>query len=274
MFIKKIDFSLKKTLFILGSGIKFSSHFTREFISHLEQANKVLFLVNNPALQAWIQKVNPNSESLDLLYFKNKQRNLNYQTIAEHIVKSFERSAGHVCAVFYGHPLMLSEPGFLTVQLATDRGYSVKVLPGISALDCLFADLMVDPGDFGFQSYEASHFLMYPKMIDVSSHLILWQLGSLGRVVHAGLVSDCRKYVTVLKEILLKSYPGNHSVFLYEAAQYPYFEPQIQKIEVRHLPSAIISTLTTLYIPPAQMPSLNKERLFAMDLSVTDFQDE
>jgi hypothetical protein len=33
------------------------------------------------------------------------------------------------------------------------------MLPGISAEDCLFADLGIDPGIYGCQSYEATDFL-------------------------------------------------------------------------------------------------------------------
>ena len=48
------------------------------------------------------------------------------------------------------------------------------MLPGISSEDCLFADLGVDPGVSGCQSYEATDFLMNAPIIDSSTQLILW----------------------------------------------------------------------------------------------------
>ena len=52
--------------------------------------------------------------------------------------------------------------------------------PGISAEDCLYADLGIDPGSVGCQHYEASQFMFYRRRIDPSAYLVLWQVGIAG----------------------------------------------------------------------------------------------
>src|SRR2546429_6584747 len=44
---------------------------------------------------------------------------------------------------------------------AREEGFEAEMLPAVSAEDCLFADLGVDPGDEGCQSFEATSFLLF-----------------------------------------------------------------------------------------------------------------
>lgn len=50
------------------------------------------------------------------------------------------------------------------------------MVPGISAEDCLYADLGVDPGMEGSQHFEASKFMFYKRRVDPNAYLILWQV--------------------------------------------------------------------------------------------------
>ena len=50
------------SLVLVGSGIKFVSHITNEAKASIEQADKVLYLVNEPAIGEWIRRTNSNSE--------------------------------------------------------------------------------------------------------------------------------------------------------------------------------------------------------------------
>ncbi len=91
------------------------------------------------------------------------------------------------------------------------------MLPGISAEDCLFADLGVDPAQNGCQSYEASDFLLNSRMIDNSSQLILWQAGLVGDWTFRRYAYD-RSALPLLLEKLLRWYPPAHPVYIYEAS--------------------------------------------------------
>lgn len=245
----------KNTLIIVGSGIKFMSHITFEAKNCIEKADKVLYLVNEPAMQKWIQSLNLNSESLDPLYIKYQARNDNYLLISEYIINQLE--ATHLlCLVIYGHPTVLVQPSIYAAQAAINKGHYVNVMPAISAESCLFADLLIDPSSCGCQSFEATDFLIYQREFESSSHLILWQPSVIG-LKNTTVNYNPEKGLMILKEYLNQKYSLDHEIILYEAAQYPTFEPKITKVSLGGLASSHITRLTTLYIPPNSIKSVN-----------------
>ncbi len=50
-------------------------------------------------------------------------------------------------------------------------------MPGISAEDCFYADMGVDPGKVGSQHFEVIQFMFYKRKVDPSAYLILRQVG-------------------------------------------------------------------------------------------------
>lgn len=238
----------RNTLVVVGSGIKCMSHITFEAKSCIEKADKVLYLVNEPAMQEWIQSLNENAESLDSLYTKYPSRNDNYLLISEYVVNQLE-STKLLCLVIYGHPTVLVQPSIYAAQSAIEKGHNVIVMPAVSAEDCLFADLLIDPSSCGCQSFEATDFLIYHREYESSSHLILWQpsvIGMKDRPVNHNPQNGLR----ILVDYLSHKYALDHEIILYEAAQYPTFKPRIEKILLKSLPTSSVTRLTTLYIPP------------------------
>lgn len=158
--------------------------------------------------------------------------------------------------VTYGHPIVFSTPTRLTYKKATDLGHKAKILPGISAEDCLFADLNVDPGPYGCQSFDATDFVLHTKKFDTCSHLILWQISVVGVLNHSS--EDCNYLgLTVLADYLLQHYPPNHLVTVYEASQYPHQTPIINTTELSNLSNYKCSRLSTLFVPSLNKPKIN-----------------
>ena len=242
----------KSSLTVVGTGIKFLSQMTLEARTYIEKSEKVLFLVNDPALKQWIMKTNTNSESLDDIYFGHEKRLDSYSAITNYILEQLTHSV-NLCVVLYGHPSVFSKPALDAVIMAKTLGYEAKILPGISAEDCLFADLLIDPGTSGCQSYEATDFLLYKRQFDPNSHLILWQPDVIGAQDHRK-VSD-KLGITLLCERLYNFYPQNHEIIVYEAAQYPGFQPKIIKVPLRELTTVELSSICTLYVKPAAKSS-------------------
>ncbi len=132
----------KASLTVVGTGIKFLSQMTLEARAYIEKSEKVLFLVNDPALKQWVMKTNQNSESLDDIYFGHEKRLDSYRAITNYILEHLKKPQ-HLCVVMYGHPAVFSKPALDAVIKAKAQGYDAKLLPGISAEDCLFADLLI-----------------------------------------------------------------------------------------------------------------------------------
>ena len=237
------------SLTVVGTGIKSISHLTIEVQAHIVHADKVLYLVNEPAMMEWIKSANATTESLEPIYYRYSARQDSYQAITHYILDSLIENK-NVCVVIYGHPCIFAQPAMDAVIIAREKGYSAQIFPAISAEDCLFADLCIDPGAVGAQSFEATDFLIYQRKFDNSSHLILWQVGVMGVLGHPENHNNA-KNALVLSEYLSDFYPRQHKIILYQAAQYPHFEPTITTLMLAELQEADFSELSTLYIPPA-----------------------
>lgn len=254
---------------IVGTGITLISHMTAEAQAWISRADQTFFLVTQPLAEEWLCQLNPRAESLARFYTPQRERREVYRDIADHVFSAVQ--AGHtVCAAFYGHPTVFVTPAQDLVRRAQAEGYPVTVLPGISAEDCLFADLHLDPGSLGCQSYEATDFLLRPRRFDPCTPLILWQVGVIGyfKVVDATL--DPTKGLAVLAATLRHSYPADHQVVVYEAATLPTSEPTMTYVPLAQLPKALVTPISTLYVAPIAPPPVDPRMLEQLGLASTE----
>jgi uncharacterized protein YabN with tetrapyrrole methylase and pyrophosphatase domain len=258
------------SLTVVGTGIQLIGQATIEAKAHIEQADKVLFLVADPATTHWIQKLNSTAESLHGFYGQNKDRLTTYKEMTEQIL-SFVRQGFNVCAVFYGHPGVFVYPSHEAVRQARLEGFDARMLPGISAEDCLFSDLGVDPASTGCQSFEATDFLVYQRKFDPHSSLILWQIGVIGDLEYK------QRYdlqgLRILIEFLQESYPLSHQVIVYQAAQYPICEPIVEIVTLEKLPNARITPISTLYVPPLEQQTANIAMLERLGIPLSEARE-
>jgi uncharacterized protein YabN with tetrapyrrole methylase and pyrophosphatase domain len=235
------------SLTIVGTGIQLGQ-MTLEAASHIKEADKVFYLVTDPVTSDWIGKNNVTSESLESSYDKDKDRLTTYLEMVERILEPVRKGLD-VCVAFYGHPGVFVLPSHLSIKRARDEGHRAKMLPGVSAEDCMFCDLGFDPATFGCQSFEATDFLVHHREFDACSSLVIWQIGVIGDIGYK------EKYTLdalgFLIERLLQRYPADKECYVYEAARYVICDPTIQKTTVEKIANAHITPISTLYIPPA-----------------------
>jgi precorrin-6B methylase 1 len=234
---------------IVGTGIRAGAHVTLESIEHIRNAERLLYVVTEPITAAWLQRLNPKAETMDDLYKEGRHRQVSYLGMTKRILDAV-RSGARVCAVFYGHPGMMANAANRSIQLARKEGYAAEMLPGISAEDCLFADLGVNPGDAGCQTFEATDFLGYRRIFDPTSALILYQVGAIGEgSVRQGMRPRPER-MNVLTKYLRRAYPARHPVVLYEAASFPFCAPYVKRTRLERFAGADIRPMTTVYLPP------------------------
>lgn len=211
-----------------------------------------------------IERLNANTRSLQGHYKPGRIRAETYQAIVEEILTSVRRG-GKICVALYGHPGVFAQPAHEAIRLAREEGHSARMLPAVSAEDCLFADLGVDPGATGCQSYEATDFLMRERRIDTSAALVLWQVGVVGNLTYAPEGDPSR--LPVLVDCLCTLYPPEHEVVLYEASPFPGCGPIIERLPLANVARAGVSPGTTLYVPPPRARCVDREMVRRLDLA-------
>jgi Tetrapyrrole (Corrin/Porphyrin) Methylases len=235
------------SLTIAGAGIRPGLHATRESIARIRSADKVLYLLAEITPITWLDELNPSAESLDDLYRADRPFAEVYEDIVERILDHV-RKQQEVCVVFYGHPSVFDRTSHDAVRRARAEGFEARILPGITAEDCLYVDLELDPGAAGCQSFDATDFLVRRRAPDPTVPLILWQVGVVGGTRTTGEVR--RLGLSVLGERLEQLYGAEHELVVYEATPFPVGRPMIERCAVRELADAGVTGLSTLYVPP------------------------
>lgn len=87
------------SLIIVGTGISVVGQTTIEAKAHMEQAEKLLFLVADPATSYWIKTLNSTAESLQRFYGEDKRRIQTYNEMIDYILQ-IVRQAKKVCVAF------------------------------------------------------------------------------------------------------------------------------------------------------------------------------
>jgi uncharacterized protein YabN with tetrapyrrole methylase and pyrophosphatase domain len=215
---------------------------------------------------SWIAELNRNSHPLRRHYAPERHRSETYEGMVEQILTSV-RAGRHVCAAFYGHPGVLASPAHEAMRRASSECFAARMFPAVSAEDCLFADLGVDPGAAGCQSYEATDFLLRRRRFDTAAALVLWQVAFIG--VSGAPLAPAPKTFRVLVEYLLEFYDPEQATVLYEASPFPVGAPNVKRVPMRKLADVELGPLATLYVPPreqAEIDSEMRERLRAADV--------
>lgn len=259
--------SRRGSLACVGIGMTLGSHISPLARSHIEQADVVFTGLSDGIIELWIAGMNKDVRSLQQYYKEGSSRMHTYRQMVEAMLTEV-RAGRKVCGAFYGHPGVFAWAPHKAIAVAREEGYPALMEPGISAEDCLYADLGIDPGEVGCQHYGASQLMFYQRRIDPSAYLVLWQVGIAGDQSLARF-STGAAYRQVLVDLLAQDYPLDHEVIVYRCATLPIHQPRIERMALRELAYADIDLHPTVVIPPARalVPNLAmRERLAALDI--------
>jgi hypothetical protein len=246
-------------LVCVGLGMMLGAHISPRSRSHIEQADVVFAAVSDPLVELWLEEMHQDVRSLQPYYAEGKSRHETYREMVEAMMAEV-RLGKRVCGAFYGHPGVFARAPHKVIEQARSEGFAAHMEPGISAEDCLYADLGIDPGRFGCQHYEASQFMFYVRPIDPSAYLVLWQVGIAGD-------RSFRRYGTepayrqLLVDLLAETYPLSHEVIIYEAATLPISTPRMQTVTLDALAHTELFLQSTLVVPPCQAMQRNENML-------------
>ena len=259
------------SLVFVGTGLQLAGHISVRSKDYIEKADIVFTLVPESNAQHWVEGLNDNIVDLQPFYAQKgeiKSRRDTYKEMVEAILAAVRKGKKTVCAL-YGHPGVFACISHIAIAQAKEEGFDAYMEPGISAEACLWADVGIDPGRTGHQSFEASQFMFYKHTADPTTHLLLWQIAVAGEHTLTKFNTNSKR-LRVLVEQLSEWYPLDHEVIIYEAANLPVFEPRIERIPLEQLPYASLKHISTLVIPPAKKLEYNFEVMQKLGITPED----
>ncbi|MEO8742960.1 MAG: SAM-dependent methyltransferase [Lysobacteraceae bacterium] len=257
------------SLACVGVGMTLGSHISPLARSHIEQADVVFTGLSDGIIELWIAGMNTDVRSLQQYYNEGTSRMHTYRQMVDAMLTEV-RAGKKVVGAFYGHPGVFAWAPHKAIEIARKEGYAAHMEPGISAEDCLYSDLCIDPGTFGCQHYEASQLMLYKRRIDSTAYLILWQVGIAGDQSLARFTTGT-EYRQVLVDLLAQDYPLDHEIIVYRCATLPIQQPRIERITLSKLTEVDIDLHPTVVIPPARPLEPNgaiRARLAAIDAAM------
>ena len=261
--------TVRGSLACVGMGMTLGSHLTPLARDHIEQADVVFAALSDHVVELWLQRMNPDVRSLQPYYAEGKSRLKTYKEWVD-LIMAEVRAGKRVCAVFYGHPGIFAWSPHKAIDKARAEGFQAHMEPGISAEDCLYADVGIDPGRYGCQHFEATQLLFYEHRINPAGYVVLWQVALVGDAsltrFHTGPA-----YRQVLIDKLSRDYPLDHEIIIYHGATLPIEQPRIRRVKLRDLPDTTLASQETVVLPPAMTlrPDIAmQERLAELDKAV------
>jgi Tetrapyrrole (Corrin/Porphyrin) Methylases len=239
-------------IWIAGLGLTTVGQVTREVEQAVRVSREVLYLDTGVATRQYLQDLCPRITSLyEESYAPGSARVNGYEHMAARVV---EAALDHPPVTFaiHGHPLVAAHPPFLVLELAKALELQVEVLPGISAIDTILADLRLDPVVHGVQMYEATDLLLRRRPLQADVPAIIWQIGPLETALHSERVSRPERFARFVNHLRL-FYPARHEVVAIYCSPHPILPPVILRFALEDMGRHAhhIHAGFTLYVPPA-----------------------
>jgi hypothetical protein len=251
-------------IYIVGLGIVNVDQITREAERAIRECHEVLYLDTGIATRQFLEGLCPRVTGLyETSYVEGAHRLEAYGHMAARVV---DAALDHPPVAFavQGHPVVGMQAPILIRDMAAALGLSVKVLPGISAMDCLFAELMIDPCLSGLQMYEATDLLLRRRPLQPDVPALIWQVGAIETRLHTMSRSRPERFER-LRAHLVRFYPPTHVVSAVFAAPHPLMNSRIIPFALeaigRH--AAELHAGYTLYIPASGIRPIEDQELLS-----------
>ena len=237
---------------ILGLGIRIGDHATREAERALAASTEVLFVDTGPATAAWLARHCPKVTPLFATsYTEAGRRRAGYHDMAARVLGAALDNPP-VSFAIQGHPFVGVLASGLILRGAAALGLEVEAQPGISAMDCIMAELGLDPLRAGLQSYEATDMLLRRRPLQPDVPALIWQAGVVESCLHSTRPSRPERFER-LRDHLLAFYPAAHPVTAVFASPHPFVPTERWSVPLGQLDAAAphLHAGFTLYLPPA-----------------------
>ena len=218
---------LSGSLVIVDTGVVAVNHVTVEGYLSIQQCDRVLFLGADPVVEHWILTLNKNVESLNSLETADEI----VERMLDHI-----RAGLAICLAYHGRSALNAQVVREAIALSRRENFPSTIVPGVSALDCLFSDLGLDPLRNGCQIFSAEYLLEHRRLPDPSAALIL------------ALNEDTA--CAELLELLRAEYGAEHEAIIYEPARYAVLEPVIRRAAIGSIGKDDLAGFSNLYMAP------------------------
>jgi len=246
---------------IVGLGISGVHQITREVEETLRRTNEVFVTDMGVGVLEQLETLTPKVTDLTSRYQGGTHRILIYRRMASEVVAA---ALDHPPVAFatYGHPRMYCYPTTLIERAAMVLDLDVEVLPGISFLDTLLAELGVDPGFDGLQLYEATDVVVRRRPLQPDVNCVITQ-GPIVMDAYNRPGAPSEDNLRLMQDYLLEVYPAQHEAIFVVSKTHPLLDTIKQAVPIGKLAEVLGQgpNVGTLFIPPIRHRDVASQEL-------------
>lgn len=237
-----------RQIYCIGMGIKGISHLTLEALTTIQKAQLVLHI---GLTDKKLNRLNQNIKSLEHLYWSGKKDSDTYKKIVNAVITMTRSMKGTTVFLADGNPVFFNDITWGIYSEAKKKRIPVTILPGISCLDVLPIDILMDMGDMGTQIFEANQLVIYDLNMNAYLSTFILQAGWFGMPLLKKLADRRRNRFKPLIDHLLKYYSDTHPAIFIMSADKPTKPSVVFRTTVSQigLYSTQIQKGMTLYLP-------------------------
>lgn len=196
--------------------MSFPSHLTAQTAGILRRCRRIYTNLPSEALGNLPRALREKCNSLWPLYKEGRLRSLNYRDVAGAVLEGAER-ARPVAWMTPGHPMFFDSVSQALRAGGRDRGWRVSIVPGISCVDTILADMGYDPAS-GLMIAEATSVVKKNRPLLPVMATLLLQPSAFGSE-RAHYSRRQTPDLTPLRDHLLRFFPPAHDcVFIRSSA--------------------------------------------------------
>lgn len=235
---------------IVGLGMRSVDQLTREARRAIAGTKAIYLVDNSPGIARYFHDLGVEVIDLSVHYEEGKDRLQTYIEMSKDVI-SGAITNGPVSFGLYGHPTVFAYPPFVIKFVAESLGLTVGVVPGISAMDCMFAELMIDPATDGMQMFEATDVVIRQRQLLTDVQTLIWQIGALETGLYSRKSSSRDRFAKFLDHVF-KFFPEDHPATAIFVSDSPLIPTIIYNFRLRELPDYAhkLHGGFTLHIPP------------------------
>jgi uncharacterized protein YabN with tetrapyrrole methylase and pyrophosphatase domain len=245
----------KPILYLVGAGVCFPEHLTVETIEILSACKRICTNLPQTACELLPEDLSAKCESLWPLYQDKRDRSANYQDVAEAVLGAGERGLP-LAWMTPGHPIVFDSVSQLLIRAARARGWQVSVLPAISSLDTILAEIGYDPAN-GFLVHEATAVVRRQVALQPSITTLLLQPSMFGSDL-AHVSGEWQPDLLPLQEYLLRFFAEEQECAFVRSSPRTNIESSIHWTKLTDLAKVEFAALvnSSLLLPSATVTKL------------------
>jgi hypothetical protein len=238
-------------IYLVGAGVAFPEHLTIETIEILTVCERICTNLPEAALDGLPQDLRDKCVSLWPLYQDGRIRTENYRDVFNAIVELAEVKTP-IAWLTPGHPVIFDSVSASLLNEGKARGWNLRVIPAVSCIDTLLAELGYDPAH-GLLIHEATGLVR--RRIPVVPSVAMMLLQPAVFDVDVAIISgdSSGPDLSPLRDYLIEFHSAEHECALIRSSSKAGERDLVTWLKLRDLAAVPYQLVAgaTLFVPPA-----------------------